>query len=234
MRSRSFIVDNMEVDKFQSEFCCMAVFHQKMSWCEAITICSNNIAVCWLKHVCLVCPRSAMTKDLLSMQGCSHEDIGPMINGVYEEQDQCFGKASFHKVRPKMTVEVHIYFWNPSEDSEYAGWWIGPDIGGSQVWAYNPGVSAERPPSKGWKVGGPYLPGGGVLDDTLRLSELPTPPPPAPAPATYRHRGYRHVTAEGVGRTRTKNVQVLDDNDPLLIKRKKDAAANRAAKAARQ
>lgn len=173
-----------------------------------------------------------MTQDLLSLVGCSHEVVGPLLRGVYEEQDPCYGKASFKKVFPKMKCEVHIYFWNLGSDQEFAGWWIGTQVGGNDVWAYNPDLSAERPPNNGWKVG-PDLPFGGVLSDTLRLWKLPAPLHPAPAPLTYRHRGYRQVTAEGVGKTRTHKVRVLDDHDPLLIKRKKDAAANRKAKAAR-
>jgi cold shock protein len=51
---------------------------------------------------------------------------------------------------------------------------------------------------------------------------------------TYRHRMYRNVTEAGVGKTRTNIKPVLPAGHPLVLKRKADNAAQRAAKSTRQ
>merc|ERR1712187_90055 len=48
--------------------------------------------------------------------------------------------------------DVLIYYWHDDEDPEDSGWWFGPNVGGNQVWAFNPKQDVATPPSFGWIV----------------------------------------------------------------------------------
>jgi len=101
---------------------------------------------------------------------------------VYKKE----GSALAHSKAPH--VDALIYFWDTRDGPTFAGWWFGPKVGGDDVWAYNPDISAQQPPFSGWKV-----PWDGPVDEALCLAVVnrpPTPPPNQPLPQQTQEEFY--------------------------------------------
>ena len=150
--------------------------------------------------------------------GCAHMVAGPWVNGVYEEIGWHHGKPSFKKAMIGNGPAAHVYFWDGRDGPSNWGWWVGPKIGGDDVWAYNPtrnGSSKNKnPPCTGWQVP-PGLP-----DEELFVEELPAPPPSAVL-------GWeRKSTVRKDGRTRVSWKPILEETHPLLKKRRIVAEKN--------
>ena len=60
------------------------------------------------------------------------------------------------------------------------GWWFGPEVGGEEVWAHNPGSPTSTwPPTRGWRVLH-----SGVMDPQLTVTRAETPTQRPPWSAT--------------------------------------------------
>lgn len=46
---------------------------------------------------------------------------------------------------------TQIYFWDERDGVQLRGWWVAPEVGGSNVWAMSTATS-PMPPHSGWRV----------------------------------------------------------------------------------
>ena len=68
------------------------------------------------------------------------------INGVYKLTDAKFhGKPVYQKlIYNENSKSAKIYYWFDETDV-FTGWYIGPDAGSDEVWAYCPHGFVQRP-----------------------------------------------------------------------------------------
>ena len=87
----------------------------------------------------------------LCVTGCAHDTIGPCIRGNFHHCGENHGRPAYRKDAQVNGLDVMLYFWDMRHGASCCGWWIGPVIGGDQVWPYQPASSAT-PPRSGWKA----------------------------------------------------------------------------------
>jgi len=61
------------------------------------------------------------------------------------------GENHGRKTYQKIGAEVFLYYWDKRDGEDFAGWWFGDSVGGSQVWSRN-SSEALAPPRVGWRV----------------------------------------------------------------------------------
>ena len=71
----------------------------------------------------------------------------PQIAGRYIRSREG-GRAVY--VRQGGAFPAFMYRWDEGHD-EHRGWWVGPEVGSEQVWAYNP-KTLHLPPRVGWML----------------------------------------------------------------------------------
>ena len=92
----------------------------------------------------------------LAVFGCQDPEAENVIQGIYVDQGPTssnHGKPVFKKEATPSSANALIYFWDERDGPSSNGWWIGPSVGGDQVWAYNCNPS-PLPPIDGWRVVG--------------------------------------------------------------------------------
>lgn len=99
------------------------------------------------------------------MTGCNNDTVRNLINGSYSVTGENHGKPMWKKDHSGPGVTVLIYYWDERDGPNFNGWWIGPKVGGDQVWSQNENRSAPSPPTLGWKV-----PWDGPVDATLKVA----------------------------------------------------------------
>jgi len=99
----------------------------------------------------------------ITVTGCRNPTVANIVNGVYNAVDTNHGKPVYKK--EASPTNVLIYFWDERDGATFGGWWLGPKVGGDQVWAYSMNKTSSLPPANGWKV-----PWDGPVDDSLVLS----------------------------------------------------------------
>ena len=76
------------------------------------------------------------------------------ILGEYVEVGRNHGRKVYKKNCPSNSefaaINVMLYYRDFRDGPELEGWWIGHNLGGTQVWAHNK-CSATKPPTTGWK-----------------------------------------------------------------------------------
>lgn len=121
----------------------------------------------------------------LVVSGCSDSAVAGGVHGQYEVHGSNHGRHAFRSIDVGQGFESFIYYWDRRDGPDYEGWWIGPTLGGQDVWVRNPGTVADRwPPRTGW-----FAPHDGPLDTTMVVEttsagknvQSPAPLPPAPA-----------------------------------------------------
>jgi len=91
------------------------------------------------------------------------------LNGIYKQQGMNHAKTLWKKnAEMQGTTECSLYYWDNRDGDHLMGWWMAPEVGGTQVWAYSPS-SSQNPPPTGWKV-----PWNGPVDPqiTMQLKTL--------------------------------------------------------------
>jgi hypothetical protein len=93
-------------------------------------------------------------EQYIQVSGCQHATVGPIVRGgfVRAAGRGNHGKHVYMKDTHTNGLDVMIYFWDKRDGAAVSGWWIGPKIGGDQVWAYHASKTASSPPKTGWKV----------------------------------------------------------------------------------
>lgn len=73
------------------------------------------------------------------------------LNGPYiRAQGVNHGKPTFKKA-DSGNQSVMVYFWDERDGIQLRGWWVAPEVGGSNVWAMSTATS-NMPPHSGWRV----------------------------------------------------------------------------------
>mmetsp|Transcript_33066 Transcript_33066/g.53190 ORF Transcript_33066/g.53190 Transcript_33066/m.53190 type:complete len:982 (+) Transcript_33066:82-3027(+) len=99
------------------------------------------------------------------VSGCAHGTVGPIVCGSYIRIGENHGKPTYKKTEQSNGSDVLIYYWNDPKSLSFCGWWIGPQVGGEQVWAFQPSRVIATCPTSGWKV--PY---DGPVDPAFLVS----------------------------------------------------------------
>ncbi|CAJ1418035.1 unnamed protein product [Effrenium voratum] len=71
---------------------------------------------------------------------------GASANGAYRVTGEHHGRPVF----ARLDKGPFVYFWDARDGPSWCGWWLGPIVGGAEVWGYNP-EPAALPPSSGWR-----------------------------------------------------------------------------------
>ena len=75
--------------------------------------------------------------------------VGPTsAAGTYQQISYNHGKRVYKRDGP---ANGYIYFWDARDGLHLEGWWLGPEVGGNDVWAHHPGDS-DDPPASGYCV----------------------------------------------------------------------------------
>lgn len=106
----------------------------------------------------------------LVVTGGSNTSVGETVRGSYCQEGEHHGRPLFKKLVSRAVGsgtsqgKVLIYYWDDRKDQSMRGWWIGPELGGDQVWSFNANAALKMPPGIGWRI-----PWDGPVDATLRL-----------------------------------------------------------------
>lgn len=98
----------------------------------------------------------------LSVSGCSEQRIAEGVHGVFECCGTNHGRPAYKNVENR-SFTAFIYYWDDRAGPEFQGWWIGPKLGGEDVWVRQPS-NADLPPESGW-----YAPHDGSIDPGLQV-----------------------------------------------------------------
>merc|ERR1712050_727430 len=95
-----------------------------------------------------------------------------MIVGKYRLDGVCNGQPCYKKINGKAPERAFIYHWPDVLGGSSITWWIGPDVGGDEVWAGNEmptilGITYRHPPGDGWR-----LPFDGGVREGLTVKSL--------------------------------------------------------------
>lgn len=73
------------------------------------------------------------------------------LNGNYSRTSTLnHSKPTFKKL-DSGNQSVMVYYWDERDGVQLRGWWVAPEVGGSNVWAMSTATSA-LPPVNGWRV----------------------------------------------------------------------------------
>lgn len=104
----------------------------------------------------------------LQASSCADSVISRTIHGTYFAHNTNDGRVVFKKEESFEGLDVLIYFWNDSENTDLSGWWIGPSVGGDLAWAFHPSLLAMTPPVSDWNV-----PHDGPVDSSFSIMVSP-------------------------------------------------------------
>lgn len=148
---------------------------------------------------------SKMPPGALTVCGGSDRGMAETLSGTFTPSSNNHGRAVYRRMdslkgSSREGPRVLLYYWDDRDGAEQRGWWFGPEVGGEEVWAHNPGSPTSTwPPTRGWRVLH-----SGVMDPQLTVTRAETqtqrppwsatgsagsPPPrrttpPAPAPSS--------------------------------------------------
>ena len=88
--------------------------------------------------------------------------------GPHHSQFQSHGRPKYRNTDSDKDYSAYLYYWDDRDGPELQGWWIGPEIGGNDVWIRHKDTSAQVPPSQGW-----HAPHHGPVAPTLRVMPIP-------------------------------------------------------------
>jgi len=115
------------------------------------------------------------------VSGCSDPTTACGVHGDYEICGSNHDRPAFKSVDCGQGFESFIYFWDDRDGPDFSGWWIGPALGGQDVWVRHLGSPSDRwPPRSGW-----LAPHDGPLDPHMVVEpaeeQLPASTPGLPA-----------------------------------------------------
>lgn len=103
----------------------------------------------------------------LIVSGCSEQHIAEGVHGVFECCGTNHGRPAYKNVEGR-SFTAFIYYWDDRAGPEFQGWWMGPKLGGEDVWVRQPS-SSELPPESGW-----HAPHDGSVDPGLQVRPVET------------------------------------------------------------
>lgn len=107
--------------------------------------------------------QSAKKAEVKSSQA---DSLRKLIQGPYEEEGENYGRPTFRKADEGQRAA--IYYWAERDGADCDGWWIGADVGGDVVFAFNINQASMTPPATGWR-----FPLRGPVDNSLQVLQGP-------------------------------------------------------------
>lgn len=164
---------------------------------------------------------SAPSAQGIMVSGCANETVSNIIKGSFSVAGSNHGKHIYKKDTSDPNVTVLIYYWDDRDGSSFSGWWIGPKVGGDQVWSHADNRSSPTPPPAGW-----HVPWDGPVDPSLTLTYTPAtasaaPPPALPAPAPQPGKAAGKAAGKAVGKGQVVGVRPVMKPHDLQMERKK-------------
>ncbi|CAE8589189.1 unnamed protein product [Polarella glacialis] len=88
------------------------------------------------------------------------------ISGTYAAlpHEEHHGRPVYRKISADGKM-VAIYYWDERDGADCDGWWIGAEVGGDIVFAFNINQASLTPPVSGWR-----FPLRGPVDESLRIN----------------------------------------------------------------
>lgn len=89
----------------------------------------------------------------------SDDPVHKVFTGFFQKTGENSSRYVFNRVRELDGSEhtgspVVVYYWDEGVNSSFTGWWIGREVGGLDVWAFNSDTQALSPPETSWCI--PY------------------------------------------------------------------------------
>jgi hypothetical protein len=92
--------------------------------------------------------------------------VTDLFPGLYDVAGTHEGKPLYRKMCPQIPHgSLALYYWTDTTNPALSGWWLGPVVGGSEVWAFCQGDDA-LPPEQGWRH-----PHDCAIDETMVVSK---------------------------------------------------------------
>lgn len=111
--------------------------------------------------------QAAVEVKPLLVSGCTHERIADGIHGLYRHWGSHHGRPAFRSAcELTKGFAAFIYYWDSRDGADFCGWWMGPRLGGEDVWVRHSDHHAKTPPVSGWRV-----PHDGAEDRDLSVRE---------------------------------------------------------------
>ena len=107
--------------------------------------------------------RRRQAEKAAQVQKTQQQLVRRIIQGSYEEKGSNHGRPVFRKALDT-GESVAIYYWAEKDGADCDGWWIGAEVGGDMVFAFNVNQASKLPPLMGWR-----FPVRGPLDNSLRV-----------------------------------------------------------------
>lgn len=107
--------------------------------------------------------RKRQAEKAAQVQKTQQQLVRRIIQGTYQEKGSNHGRPIFRKAL-ETGESVAIYYWDEKDGADCDGWWIGAEVGGDMVFAFNVNQASMFPPFMGWR-----FPLRGPLDNSLRV-----------------------------------------------------------------
>lgn len=130
-------------------------------------------------------PTAGPRPGSLVVTGGWDEGMARTIAGTYVPSSTNHGRGVYRRVEPPDDSKVLLYYWDDRDGEDNLGWWFGPEVGGEEVWAQNPGVSGTAlPPRDNWVIlhSGEVDPG--ITVTKVEMPRAATPGAPSQARST--------------------------------------------------
>ena len=88
---------------------------------------------------------------ILCVEGCTDQFVNAFVKGSYQEAGWNHDRPVYVKHEKVIGVPIYICFWDGRHGPDLTGWWFGPEVGGTKVWARGEDVYS---PNHGWRI--PY------------------------------------------------------------------------------
>lgn len=105
---------------------------------------------------------------VLRVSLCSDATVEAGVNGIYKILGYNHGRPMYKGGEEGDGYLAYLYFWDDRDGDDMCGWWIGPTLGGEDVWVYHEDKQAAVPPVSGW-----HAPHDGLIDLAMRVEPEP-------------------------------------------------------------
>lgn len=112
--------------------------------------------------------RKRLAEEKEKLRQSKESSVKRLIEGIYEERGINQGRPVYRK-DGVYNNSVAIYFWDERDGADCDGWWIGSEVGGEMLFAFNINQAFLTPPCSGWR-----FPLRGPIDESLRVTLQPS------------------------------------------------------------
>jgi len=100
--------------------------------------------------------RAKLSTTLVVYNKAVSDELGmETLVGEYTEAGSNHGRKAYRRTKTPeggdQELSVFIYYWDNRDGPDFAGWWFGDQIGGTQVWS-RCDKADPQPPKSGWRI----------------------------------------------------------------------------------